>query len=100
MQLGSMWMPPSGPRHAATRLLSQPQPGPGVTPVATTGLSPVKPSVDAMTAYKCPPQDGESAMLNVMSEMANWPAMLMRFGIEAGWYPLMHWYLGAAHWPD
>ena len=30
-------------------------------------------------------------MLNVLSLMANWPARFVRFGIEPGWNPLMHW---------
>jgi hypothetical protein len=85
-----MCAPPCGPSQGATRLLSHPHPGPGVTPLTGVGLSPVNPSVDAMTAYRCPPQDGESAMENVLSLIAKSCASVVRLGICAGWYPLMH----------
>ncbi len=41
-QLGTSSDRPPGPVHGVTRLLSQPHPGPGVTPLAGTGLSPKK----------------------------------------------------------
>src|SRR5215472_9687430 len=45
-----------------------------------------------MTAYRCPPQDGLSAMENVRSLMANFFARAVRLGTWAGVYPPMQAY--------
>ena len=73
MHDGSVFWTPAGLIHVVTLLESHPQPRPGVTPLAGCGLSPVNPSSVPATAYRWPPHEGESAIENVSSEMANWP---------------------------
>src|SRR6516164_5022506 len=89
-QLGTCLVLPLGAIHGVTLLLSQPQPGPGRTPLALTGLSPRKLSVDAATMAMWPPQDGLSAREKVWSLMAKCCARSVMLGICLGWYPLTH----------
>src|SRR5207248_2654382 len=70
MHEGTVSSVPPGASQVVTLLLSQPHPGPDVTPGAGTGLSPVKLSKEAIAGYRCPPHDGESAIENVVSEMS------------------------------
>src|SRR6516164_10220350 len=69
-QLGTSAERPLGPVHGVTRSLSQPHPGPGVTPWAGTGLSPKKWSADAATMSMCPAHEAESPEENVWSLIA------------------------------
>ncbi len=82
---------PAGLIHWVTLSLSQPHPFSPVVPFGAYGLLPVKPSRLPATAYRCPPHDGESAIENVSSEMANRPARVVRLGTCDGWKPVMHW---------
>src|SRR5262249_45706718 len=70
--------------HGGTLPELQPHPGPGCMPRAGFGLLPVKPSRLPMAAYRWPPHDGEPAMLNVASEIANRFASETRFGTWLG----------------
>ena len=94
MHEGTVSSVPPGASQGVTLSLLQPHPGPGVTPGAGTGLSPANLSCEAIAAYRCPPQDGESAMENVLSEMANSVARFVMLGIWLGAYPPMHAYGG------
>src|SRR5438105_5719700 len=69
MHDGSIRTLPDGARHGASRLLSQPHPGPIGRPFAGTGLSPVKPSRRAATSSMCDPQ------LETTSDSKVWSAM-------------------------
>src|SRR5579859_2361751 len=88
-QLGTSWYTLPNAFHGVTRLELHPQPGPRATPRVGLGLSPWKPSSDAMTANRCPPHDGLWAMENVRSLMANRCASAARLGTWPGMYPLM-----------
>src|SRR5262245_17359668 len=69
---------------------SQPHPDGVWAPPA--GLEPVKPSVDAATAYRCPNHDGLSCMENVLSLMAKEEARAAMFGSCDGMMPLTQAY--------
>src|SRR6516165_10321074 len=56
------------------------------------GLAPVKPSVLAATAYRCPNHDGLSCSLSVLSLMANERASAAMFGSWLGMMPLTQAY--------
>src|SRR5262245_15164544 len=79
-QLGTSWERPLGPVHGVTRSLSQPHPGPGVTPLAGTGLSPWKPLADAATMSMCPAQEAESPEEKVRSLTAKRCAKAVMLG--------------------
>src|SRR5215470_2897349 len=87
---------PLGESHGVTLLLSHPHPGRDAMPGAGVGLSPRKPSSVAAAAYRCPPQDGESIIENVLSEMANFVARFVMLGIWLGTYPPTQAYGGVA----
>src|SRR5215467_1764242 len=91
-QLGTFLMPPPGGCHGVILLESHPHPGPLVTPGVGPGFPPRNPSSEAITAYRCPPQDGLSAMVKVRSLMANRFASAARFGTCADVYPPRHTY--------
>src|SRR6478735_2179057 len=63
----------------ATRNESHPHPGPAAWP-PVNGLFPVNPSVVPATSSRCPPHDGESAIVNARSSTAYVPASAVRFG--------------------
>src|SRR5690242_15586710 len=83
-QLGTSWARPLGPVHGVTRSLSQPHPGPGVTPLAGTGLSPKKLSADAATMSVCPAQEAESPEERVWSLIAKCCARAVMLGTWDG----------------
>src|SRR5215468_3679959 len=87
---------PPGESHPVTLLLSHPHPGWGVTPGVRVGLFPRNPSSEDVTAYRCPPHDGESIIENVSSEMANFVASFVMLGIWPGTYPPTQAYGGVA----
>src|SRR5215469_1306354 len=79
---------PAMPIKVVTLYESQPHPGPGggaPGAVSGSGMLPVNPSVDGITAYRWPPHDGESAREKVRSLIAKSDARAAKFGTADGW---------------